>query len=77
MIHKNKQAYLTGPIHTLSPGLVFHQYHGTTTAALVSVPASSFRSTLAHVETTGVVRGSSQSLFGVGQCEVCAAIAHL
>ena len=29
-----------------------------------------------HVRTTGAVRGSSQSLFGVGQHHICTAITH-
>lgn len=72
---KSKQAYLIGP--RLSEQTYFSSTMNYSLRALGFCSQPSVSGVLLHHgETTGVVRGSSQSLFWVGQCEVCAAIAH-
>ena len=72
---ENKQAYLSGP--TLPTGAVCQQQLNYDLLAwcFCCQPAVS-GGMVPHVRTTGAVRGSSQSLSGVGQCHICTAITH-
>ena len=72
---ENKQAYLSGP--TLTTGAVCQQhlnYDLLSQCFCCQPPVSG--GMVPHVRTTGAVRGSSQSLFGVGQRYICTAITH-
>lgn len=72
---ENKQAYLSGP--TLTTGAVCQQhlnYDLLSQCFCCQPPVSG--GMVPHVRTTGAVRGSSQSLFGVGQHYICTAITH-